>query len=174
MTDLEVSIRPLRPDDDRTSFRSGDPELDRFFLKYAGQNQFRHHLGQTYVAVTKERIVGFLTLSAGSIQAEHLPRAARKKLPLYPLPILRLARLAVDETCIGEGVGFKLLKAAFMLARDMENLAGCVGVVVDAKPDAVAFYERFGFKPFETATGGLHERPQPATLFLPLGAIPEQ
>ena len=37
--------------DDRTRFRSGDADLDRFFQAYAGQNQFRHHIGTTYVAV---------------------------------------------------------------------------------------------------------------------------
>jgi hypothetical protein len=40
-----VLRRPLAPSDDRAIFRSGDADLDRFFHRYAGQNQFRHHLG---------------------------------------------------------------------------------------------------------------------------------
>ncbi len=42
-----MEIRPLREADDRTTFHSGEPDLDRFFVKYAGQNQFRHHIGTT-------------------------------------------------------------------------------------------------------------------------------
>lgn len=48
---MTVEVRRLEPHDDRTRFRSGNVELDRFFLRYAGQNQFRHHIGTTYVAV---------------------------------------------------------------------------------------------------------------------------
>ena len=48
-----MEIRALRPTDDRSSFQSGDEALDRFFHQYAGQNQFRHHLGITYVAAAR-------------------------------------------------------------------------------------------------------------------------
>lgn len=63
-------VRRLEPDDDRSGFRSGNVELDRFFLRYAGQNQFRHHIGTTYIAGVKPEAVafyeklGFLTLEA--------------------------------------------------------------------------------------------------------------
>jgi hypothetical protein len=49
-----MEIRALREGDDRSGFRSGDPDLDRFFLRFAGQNQFRHHVGVTHVAVEDE------------------------------------------------------------------------------------------------------------------------
>lgn len=49
---MRIEIRPLHPDDDRSSFSSGDIELDRFFRNYAGLNQFRLHLGTTYVALS--------------------------------------------------------------------------------------------------------------------------
>lgn len=82
--------------------------------------------------------------------------------------------MAVDKRYTGQGVGLKLLKSIFILAREMEKLAGCVGVVVDAKPNAVSFYERFGFVPFDTLEGALGERPVPVTMFLPLGSIPSE
>lgn len=140
-----MQIRPLRPDDDRTRFRSGDVDLDRFFAKYAGQNQFRHHVGTTYVAVEDRRIAGFVTLAAGHLESEALSSSVQRKLPRYPLPILRLARLAVDESVRGMGVGQELLRAVFELALDMASRFGCVGVVVDAMPGAVDFYAKFGF-----------------------------
>ena len=46
----EIRIRRLEPRDDRSEFHSGNIDLDRFFQRYAGQNQFRHHIGTTYVA----------------------------------------------------------------------------------------------------------------------------
>ncbi|MEZ6075176.1 MAG: hypothetical protein R3C56_05735 [Pirellulaceae bacterium] len=84
-----VEIRLLRPDDRRDSFASGDVELDRFFHKFAGQNQFRLHIGSTYVAIGADEIVGFVTLSATSITIDDLPEASRKRLPNYPLPAAR-------------------------------------------------------------------------------------
>ena len=66
-----------------------------------------------------------------------------------------------------------LLRAAFQLAWDMAHEYGCVGVVVDAKEGAVAFYERYGFEAFEVLDGGSNERPIPLPMFLPLGSIPK-
>ncbi len=62
-----IEIRLLRPDDRRDAFHSGDIELDRFFQKFAAQNQFQLHIGTSYVAVLDNEIVGFVTLSATSI-----------------------------------------------------------------------------------------------------------
>jgi hypothetical protein len=51
---------------------------------------------------------------------------------------------------------------------------GCVGVVVDAKPAAVEFYERFGFTPIDAVEGATAQRPQPTTMLLPLGSVPRK
>jgi hypothetical protein len=91
-----MEIRGLREDDDRSRFRSGDVDLDRFFHRFAGQNQFRHHVGVTYVAIDGGSILGFVTIAPGQIEIDALPPTSRKALPRYPLPVLRLARLAVD------------------------------------------------------------------------------
>lgn len=167
-----VAIRRLRRDDDRSSFRSGNDDLDRFFRRYAGQNQYRDHLGTTWVAVEDSGIVGFATVSTGQLEAVDLP-SDRPELPRYPLPILRLARLAVAAGELRQGTGLALLLFVFRLARRMADLVGCVGVVVDAKPEAVAFYQRFGFRPLRTRAGRLGDRPEPTPMFLELGAIPD-
>ena len=166
-----MEIRPLREDDDRSNFRCGDPDLDRYLAKYAGQNQFRHHIGATYVAVDDGCIVGFTTVAAGQIAGEELPSPMRESLPRYPLPVLRLARLAVDSQARGRGVGEQLLRYTFRLARKLSVDFGCVGIVLDAKPDAVAFYTRFGFSALESVRGNMESRPQPLALFLPLAVI---
>jgi len=66
-------------------------------LRYAAQNQFRRHIGVTYVAVDGGTILGFATVTVGHIEIENLPQSLRKKFPGYPLPVLRLARLGVDR-----------------------------------------------------------------------------
>ena len=60
---MSVQIRVLVPGDDRSQFSSGNPDLDQFFHRFAGQNQFRHHIGVTYVAVDGDEFLGFVTVS---------------------------------------------------------------------------------------------------------------
>lgn len=88
MTDAahEIHVRRLEPRDDRSGFHSGNIDLDRFFQRYAGQNQFRHHIGTTYLAVRGEQITGFVTVSSGEMTTEALSKGLRKRLPSYPLP----------------------------------------------------------------------------------------
>ena len=163
---LEVRVRRLELRDDRTGFRSGNIDLDRFFQRYAGQNQFRHHIGTTYVAARGDRIIGFVTVSSGEMVAEKLAKTLRRRLPAYPLPILRLARLAVDERFQGHGIGRLLLRAMLTLALEMRDRLGCIGVVVDAKPDAVTFYSSLGFTPIDLSGGALGDRPEPIAMYL--------
>jgi GNAT superfamily N-acetyltransferase len=168
---VAVTVRPLRPEDDRSGFSSGDRDLDRFFYVYAGQNQFRHHIGTTYVAVQDARIVGFATIAASHIEIEDLPAARRRRLPRYPLPVLRLARLATDESVREKGIGAVLLRAVFEIAWRMADEMGCVGIVVDAKPAAVGFYERYGFFRLRVTAGSAPGRAS-IPMFLELAAVP--
>ena len=166
-----MEIRPLRQSDERSSFESGEDLLDRFFRKYAGQNQFRHYLGVTYVAVEGHRVLGFATVAPGQLDVEELPASARKKLPRYPLPILRLARLAVDRSVQSQGLGAQLLRFVFQLATNMASDYGCVGIIVDAKPEAVTFYAKYGFVPHDALEGSSEARPQATMMFLATRSI---
>ena len=171
---MTVSVRRLEPQDDRTKFRSGNIELDRFFGRYAGQNQFRHHIGVTTIALDEAgAIVGFATVTASELVTERLSEARRRRLPAYPVPVLRLARLAVDERARGRGAAQALLRFVFTLAHHTAATVGCLGVVVDAKPDAVGFYEKLGFIALDVTAGELGDRPLPKPMFLELGAIPK-
>lgn len=170
---LTLKVRRLEPGDDRRAFRSGNIDLDRFFVRYAGQNQFRHHLGTTYVAVDATGfIAGFATVTAAEISVKIVPISKLKQLPHFPLPVLRLARLAVDQRFQAKGIGSLLLRSVFVLARQMADEIGCVGVLVDAKSGAVSFYEKLGFLALEAVVGQLGDRPEPLPMFLEIGAIP--
>lgn len=111
-------------------------------------------------------------MAAAELEIATLPATRRKGLQAYPLPALRIARLAVDETVQGRGIGAELLKEALLLARRTAESVGCVGVIVDAKQDAVGFYERYGFESMSTVSGALGDRPQPTAMFLPLALVP--
>ena len=166
-----MEIRALRESDDRSAFHSGDPELDLFFQRYAGQNQFRHHIGATYLAVEANRIAGFVTVAPGEMEARTISAHLRKGMPRYPLPILRLARLAVDESFRGTGAGAQLMYFVFQLALTMARDFGCVGIVVDAKPGAESFYLQYGFSNLEVLAGASSIRPAPVSMFLSIGSV---
>ena len=111
-------------------------------------------------------------MSAAHLELEELPVALRARLPAYPLPVLRLARLAVAQGAQGRGVGRRLLQTVIHLARQMAEDFGCVGIVVDAKAEAADFYRALGFQPLACSKGALGDRPAPLPMFLPLRSLP--
>jgi GNAT superfamily N-acetyltransferase len=166
-----MEIRALRPSDDRSAFCSGDEALDRFFRRFAGQNQFRHYIGVTYVVVEDERVLAFATVAPGHLDCDEASALTQTRKLRYPLPILRLARLAVDQSARSQGLGTQLLRFACGLAAKMADDYGCAGIAVDAKPGAENYYARYGFVACEVLEGGSDARPQPTMMFLAMRAI---
>ena len=166
-----AELRALAQGDDRRGFSCGQADLDRFFEHYAGQNQFKLHLAVTYVAVLETRIAGFATVAAAVIERANIPGARlRRRLPAYPLPVVRLARLGIDTRAQGHGIGKALFRHVLGLAVEQRDRLGCVGVVTDAKPAAVSFYESLGFAKVEGVRQGLlHGEPLP--MFLGIDSI---
>lgn len=122
------------------------------------------------VATDEKAIFGFMTLAMGSIKAQNMPKY--KTPGEYPLPVLRLSRLAVDQKYQKLGIEKQLLRYALVIALQQKNIMGCVGVVVDAKAEAVAFYQKFGFQLIQQPIeGGLRGNPPPRPLFLSIQSI---
>lgn len=165
-----MEIRRLRDTDEVTRFACGEPDLDRFIKKYAKRNQ-DDYLGTTYVLAEGASVLAYVTVAAAQVRADELPVDLADQLPSYPLPVLRLARLAVDSGLQGQGVGRQLLRVVFDLALGQAEKVGCVGVVVDAKPGAAEYYRRYGFFDLEVLAGGSEARPAPTAMFLPLVEI---
>ena len=170
---MEIEIRKLEKRDKRDDFHSGEIEIDRFFIKFAGQNQFKHKIGNTYLAIesTSQNILGYATVSASSMKIKELKASEFKKLPSYPLPILRIARLGVDKRYQSQGVGAKLLQKMLYLAIELEELVGCMGVFVDAKDEAISFYKKYGFEVAPIIDGELEVKPTQTTMYLSMRTI---
>jgi len=161
---MPAHIELLASRHDRAGFDCGEPALDDFLRCQAGQLQ-RRGFGKTYVAVGDDgaSVQGFVTVSVGQIAAVSMPPTL--KLPRYPVPILRIGRLAVDRRNQGQGIGQDLLAFALHLALDFADRVGLWAVVVDAKHEsAAAWYRRLGF----VAT-----KDDPLCLFLPIGTVRE-
>lgn len=161
-----IEIRLLTKNDDTSTFDCGDVALNQYFKQYAKQNQFKHYIGTTYVALVKGNIIGYVSVSSSSMRADVLSDSVAKKLPNYPLPILRLTRLAVDTQYQTQGIGKVLLKFVLKLTLKQKENFGCFGLVVDAKEGSVSFYEQFGFVVFDVEAGALDIRPYAQSMFL--------
>lgn len=164
MTSETWSIVPLGPHHDRDPFDSGSAELDAFLKKYARQNEERG-ISRTFVAVRGGdlRIQGYYTIRMGAVEARSFPPAEVRRLPRYPIPVMHLARLAVDRTCRGRGLGSILLASALKKARLAAEIAGLYAVEVVAKSDeARGFYQKFGFAAFPD---------DPLHLYLPIATV---
>lgn len=125
-------------------FDCGEAELNDFLIRYAKQNEAKG-ISRTFVLLEDDKAMGFYTLASALIQFEHLPDALAKRLPHYPDPAIWIARLAVAKDEQGNGYGAALLKLALRRILLIAVNAGVAFVLVDAKPNAAGFYERFGF-----------------------------
>jgi GNAT superfamily N-acetyltransferase len=108
---------------------------------------------RTYVVLDAEqdRVVGYHALSLASIEHADATERARKGVPKHPIPAMLLARLAVDRTVQGKGIGAFLLKDATGRALSVAEQAGMRLLLVHALNDeARAFYEHLGFEPSPT------------------------
>lgn len=131
-------------------FTCGQPELDRFLSRHAMQAQ-QANSSQTYVAVRDGEVLGFYTFVAGEVQHADAPERVVKGMRRHPIPLLVLARLAVNSNAQGRGIGAGLLLDALGRALQVADVIGVRALAVHAKDDgATAFYRHFGFMPSPT------------------------
>jgi GNAT superfamily N-acetyltransferase len=131
---------------DIASFDCGNDTLNRFLQRHALNNQ-RNQSARTYVALRGDsRVVGFYTMAAASVEWDVVPARVAKGLARHPIPLTLLARLAVDSTEQGAGLGTGLLKDALKRFLQAQAIIAARALVVQAKDDrASAFYQHFGF-----------------------------
>lgn len=148
---------------DRSRFRSGEPSLDAYLKQQAGQHQ-RDGTATTHVIVddvAPTEILGYCSLAAAQLSLADLQPEDRKRLPRYPVPAVRVGRLAVAVDAQRRGIGRLLIGHAVNCALALRGQLGVRVLLVDALNDeAAAFYRRHGFRPTS---------PDRTSLYLPLG-----
>jgi GNAT superfamily N-acetyltransferase len=143
-------VEKLRLDHPIEYFDCGREELNRYLLRYAWTNQ-QAGAAQTYVGFADGAVVGYYTLAVGHVTREEAPERFTKGLARHPVPIMLLARLAVDRRWQGQGVGKALLKDAMERTLQAADIAGIRAFAVHAKDGhARSFYEKFDFVPSPT------------------------
>lgn len=118
-----------------------------FLQSYALVNQ-EANSAQTYVCCMAGHVVGFYSLVVGSVEPESAPKRVIKGFDRHPVPVMILARLAVDRTHQGAGLGTALLKDALLRTLQAADIEEIRTLLVHAKEDtARSWYEGWGFEP---------------------------
>lgn len=143
-----METKPLDKLQVRTSFDCEVELLNDYLKKYALQNQ-KKDAARTYVITNEEnQIIGYYTLVFGSVSIEETTPEISAGLGKYPIPIILLARLAIDKNQKDKGLGKGLMKDALLRAVRASEIAGLRAFLVHAKDEtAKTFYEKLGFQP---------------------------
>ena len=133
-------------------FDCGKDSLDQYLKRFALTNTAAG-TARTYVTTPsgERSVIGYYSLAAGSIERADAPERVAKGVPNYPVPVVLLARLAIDRRFQGQGIGKGLLRDALQRALSAAEVIGVRAVLVHAKDqDSASFYGKFGFAPSPT------------------------
>jgi GNAT superfamily N-acetyltransferase len=138
--------QPLLPSHRCDGFSCSEPELDDWLMRRAYANQLSG-ASRTFVVVDAEQaIVGYYALAAGAVSHQMATAAVRRNMP-DPVPVMVLARLAVDQRAQGGKLGASLLQDAVKRCALVSQHAGIRALLVHAMHDrAKQFYEHYGFQ----------------------------
>ncbi|OFZ25203.1 MAG: hypothetical protein A2381_12240 [Bdellovibrionales bacterium RIFOXYB1_FULL_37_110] len=139
---------------DTSKFDCGELILNEYLNKYMKQDLKRNASVSVLAVGSNDEVVGFYTLSSGSVQFENFPETLKKKIAPYPVPIARMGRLAVDRSMQRQGLGRELLLHAFSRVEALATKIGIRAIVVDAKNESAEFfYLKYGFAYLQNSAG---------------------
>lgn len=137
---------PLHAQHEVSCFDCGAADLNTFLWRHA-LSSHRAGAARTFVVTVEERVIGYYSLSASQIVHAVATNRLKKGLASHPIPVVLLARLAVDMEWQRRKLGLALLKDAILRVLSASEGIGVRALLVHAKDDsAKAFYERFGFE----------------------------
>lgn len=143
MTDF-LPPEPLAEHHDLKNFHCGEPSLDEWLRRRARANQVSG-ASRTYVVCADEAVIGYYALASGVVTVENAPGRFRRNMP-NPIPVAVLARLAVDLSWHGRGIGRAMFRDAAKRVANAANTIGIRGIVVHAiSEEAKNFYLALGF-----------------------------
>jgi GNAT superfamily N-acetyltransferase len=144
------AVRKLLPADDVEAFDCGSAALNQYVQRFALGNQ-KAHSAQTYVSCCDGMVAGFYSLVVGSVAPQDAAPRVVKGLARHPVPVMILARLAVDVQHQCVGLGKALLKDALLRTAQAADIAGIRALLVHAKDDAARqWYLNWEFEPSPT------------------------
>lgn len=139
---------------DVLAFDCGKEPLNTFLVRHALANQ-ANGSARTFVGLDGNRVIGYYSLAVGSILYDEAPERMAKGLARHPIPILLMARFAVDKEYQGQGVGKGLFKDALKRCLNVANEAGVRAFMTHAKDEeARRLYLRLGM--LECPSNPLH------------------
>jgi len=148
---MQLTINALNTVHLRKSFDCGEMSLNTYLQHYARQN-IKKRINRVFIASpanSVKTVVGYYTLSAGSIKACDLPLIEKQRLSRYPIPVALLGRLAIDTQYQRQRLGSILLADAVQRIEQASEVLAVYAIVVDAlSPSVAEFYQSFGFSPF--------------------------
>ena len=143
-------VRKLTATDRVDAFDCGQSALNQFLQRHALVNH-KANAAQTYVSCQGDAVASFYSLAVGSVDAKDAPSRVMKGLVRHPVPVMILARLAVDKEHQRKGLGRALLKDALLRTAQAAAIAGIRCLLVHAKDDAARhWYESWEFEPSPT------------------------
>lgn len=138
----------LAPGHDVGGFDCGVESLNVWLTRHAAQAAAAGS-ARTFVVddAEQERVVGYHALTAASVAHDQATARAARGMPRHPIPAALLARLAVDVSVQGRGIGAWLLRDAMLRTLSAAESVGIRVLLVHAlDADARGFYERHGFE----------------------------
>jgi GNAT superfamily N-acetyltransferase len=151
---MGVFVRRLEANDEAGNFDCGDEPLTNYLKNHGWSHQEKSSIGVTYVIVddaVPRAVLGYFTLAMASVPREAFPKKYVRGLPPYDLPLILLARLAVDRRFAGRGLGHALISEAFRISLRVADEVGCRCIITDAYRDRISWYAKYGFVPIEGA-----------------------
>ncbi len=156
---------PISKAHDRNAFDCGDAAMNDFLRRYARQSH-EQNASKTFCAIDAAqpgRMLGFYTITPSAVARQDVPAAMARGLAQHEVAGFKLARIAVDLSVAGQGLGGRLLATAALRCLRISAEAGGVLLIIDAKSErAAGWYSSYGAEPLIG---------RPLTLVMPLATF---
>ncbi len=149
---VQLEFAPASKAFDLKAFNCGEKSLDDYLRFYALKND-KKQISKAFIAYNPAHprdVIGYYTVSSAQITYNEYPESLREKIPGYPIPAMRIGKLASSLSARGQRIGAALLKDAFLRAITASDQVAIYCIIVDAlNKKAASFYIKYGFVPLK-------------------------
>ena len=150
----QLIIAPFETGMTKGVFSTPDPEFENLvhWYKVMAMHSQRDKKSKTYVAMFNERVVGYVSVSIGHLKTIEGVKPLTKS---FEFQVLNVGKLYVEPSARSLGIGKRLMDFSLGIAQNIDEMIGCVGVIVDANTNekTVNFYTRYGFEKIAVPEG---------------------